>query len=595
MLLQRIDEARFAQARLADEQDDLPRSLRGLLPAILEQTHLVVAARERRDLGRTRHLNGAARVGEPHDLKDFDRLRHALELPAAKIDAVEATADQAVGRLGAHDPARHGHIFQPHGDVSRLAHHRDRVVLRLHDRRPGVDAGPRDRLPRLRTAEISDDRRHIFDQGESGLHGSTGSILESDRVAEADEEPPFAALHDRPLEPTHGLLAHLLERSQQPGLVLRVEFQVRLGFEQVAAADEHRHLTPLGLSNTAYRGSFRGSLRRGRKIAGSGRRRQNRFARRHPDVSPQHRWRFGDRQELAAQFFGEVGGGGEAILLPLRERLETDALQFDGDVADDLARRLRLVVAYLPQQLQRVIRPERHPACQHLVEDDAETVDVGPAIDAVGGAGGLLGRHVVGSAGDESLLFAPRLHFVESEPEVDQHRFAVGGQEDVGRLDVAVDDLAGMRMGQGVGHRGGDPRRLRPVRAVVSQPVAEIGTVEEIGNKVDLSLVHADIMHRDDAGMPQPGEPARFLEEPIRIGLRQTGARVQNFDRHGPVELAVVAEKHGAEAAGSEGAPHLIPAESRRGCRRVGGAAGQVRLRRISTRGVRGRRLWRRR
>ncbi len=38
-------------------------------------------------------------------------------------------------------------------------------------------------------------------------------------------------------------------------------------------------------------------------------------------------------------------------------------------------------------------------AGEHLVEDDAEGVDVGAVVDGVGG-GGLFGGHVLGSAGD---------------------------------------------------------------------------------------------------------------------------------------------------------------------------------------------------
>src|SRR5262249_40104185 len=48
LLLQRIDQARLAQARLADEEHDLTHPLAGLLPAVLEKADLVVAAGERR-------------------------------------------------------------------------------------------------------------------------------------------------------------------------------------------------------------------------------------------------------------------------------------------------------------------------------------------------------------------------------------------------------------------------------------------------------------------------------------------------------------------------------------------------------------------
>ncbi len=57
-----------------------------------------------------------------------------------------------------------------------------------------------------------------------------------------------------------------------------------------------------------------------------------------------------DRED-PAQVRGEVRCGGVAILLPLRQRLEARPFQLGRDVADELPRRLRLVVTHLPQQL----------------------------------------------------------------------------------------------------------------------------------------------------------------------------------------------------------------------------------------------------
>ena len=90
---------------------------------------------------------------------------------------------------------------------------------------------------------------------------------------------------------------------------------------------------------------------------------------------------------------------------------------------------------------------------------------------------------------------------------------------------------------------------------------AEVGAVEEIRDDVDLPLVQADVVDRHDAGVAQPGEPAGLLEESLGLGVRHVGAAAEDLDGHGPVELRVVAEVHRAEAAGSQGAPHLVAAE----------------------------------
>ena len=76
----------------------------------------------------------------------------------------------------------------------------------------------------------------------------------------------------------------------------------------------------------------------------------------------------------------------------------------------------------------------------------------------------------------------PRL--VEAEPEIDEDGPAIRRDDDVRRLDVAVDDEPGVGVGQGVGHGGRDPGRLRPGRAVALQPSAEVGAFEEIRDDV---------------------------------------------------------------------------------------------------------------
>ena len=138
-----------------------------------------------------------------------------------------------------------------------------------------------------------------------------------------------------------------------------------------------------------------------------------------------------------------------------------------------------------------------------------------------------------------------------------------------------MNDEPSVGVGEGIGHVGGDPRRLRPVRAVVPHPVTQVGTLDEVGDEVDLPLVHAHVMHRDDSRMPEPSEPARFLEEPIRLRLQPTGAGMQHLDGDGPIELAVVAEVYDAEAAGTKRAPHLVTTEGLGGRRRIGRRRGQ--------------------
>ena len=212
-------------------------------------------------------------------------------------------------------------------------------------------------------------------------------------------------------------------------------------------------------------------------------------------------------------------------------------------------------------------------AAKHLVEHHAQAVDVGAAVDPVRRARDLLGRHIRWGAGDDAEFGTVRPRLVEAEPEVDEDGAAIRRDDDVRRLDVAVDDEPGVGVGQGVGHGGGDPGRLRPGRAVALQPSAEVGAFEEIRDDVNLPPVHADVMDRHDAGMAQLREPAGFLEKSLHAGLRHVGAAAEDLDGDGPVELRVLAEVNRAEAPGSQGVPHPIAAES-------GGRGRDVPLRR---------------
>src|SRR5262249_48594032 len=103
---------------------------------------------------------------------------------------------------------------------------------------------------------------------------------------------------------------------------------------------------------------------------------------------------------------------------------------------------------------RRLIR-ERHFADEHLVQDDAERVDIAARIDSP--ALDLLGRHVVGRA--ERAAGARELRrLVEGlgDAEVDQLRelaaVRAGREHDVLRLQVAVDDVVLVRRGERAGN-----------------------------------------------------------------------------------------------------------------------------------------------
>ena len=122
MLLDRVHQPRLAQARLADEQHDLAHALLGLLPAVLQQADLVVAAGQRREPRPLRDLDGVEVLAESLHQEEFDGLRDPLDLAVAEAGAVEIAADQPVRGRGDDDLAGLGDVLQPDRHVAGLPH-----------------------------------------------------------------------------------------------------------------------------------------------------------------------------------------------------------------------------------------------------------------------------------------------------------------------------------------------------------------------------------------------------------------------------------------------------------------------------------------
>ena len=105
---------------------------------------------------------------------------------------------------------------------------------------------------------------------------------------------------------------------------------------------------------------------------------------------------------------------------------------------------------------------------QQLVEDHAQAEDVRSPIDPVTFAPGLLGAHVGGRPSEPATL--AEVLVLEGKPEVGDAGLARGVDQDVGGLDVPVDQPSGVGVMQGFGDRGDQFRRIpegrvEPVRS----------------------------------------------------------------------------------------------------------------------------------
>ena len=146
----------------------------------------------------------------------------------------------------------------------------------------------------------------------------------------------------------------------------------------------------------------------------------------------------------SSQIFGERLGRRVAAFGELVHRLQDDRLQVAGDAAVDRPRPGRLLVLDLldePEPVGRVVgRAER----QQLVECHAQGVGVGPGVAE---AAEPLRRHVAEGAEDVSGR-GQAVVVGLGEAEVGDPDDSVGVEQEVRRLDVAVDDPPRMRVRQ---------------------------------------------------------------------------------------------------------------------------------------------------
>ena len=105
--------------------------------------------------------------------------------------------------------------------------------------------------------------------------------------------------------------------------------------------------------------------------------------------------------QVSAQLLAQLACARIAVLASARHRALADRDELLGGVARDACKRRRSAVAHRVEQLGPSRLPVARPrvgcgACEKVVEDRAEAVDVRAPVDEVQAAFGLLGRHVRG-------------------------------------------------------------------------------------------------------------------------------------------------------------------------------------------------------
>jgi hypothetical protein len=217
------------------------------------------------------------------------------------------------------------------------------------------------------------------------------------------------------------------------------------------------------------------------------------------------------------------------------------------------------------EDLDRRPSGERTSAGQHLEQHDAEGVDVAAAVELE--AARLLGRHVRRRAhhlrpGGQIRVVAGRRGQL-GDPEVDDlHRVpaaVAAHDEDVGRLEIAVEDAGPVRRRQAARTLRHDRERAgRRQRPLALEHAGQVAAVEVLHHDV-VAAVGADVEvdDVDDVGMADPAGGDRLAVEPNQHLAAARRGRRQQLDRHGLLGALVLGGEHGAVAAGAD-----LPAEA---------------------------------
>src|SRR6202040_2589519 len=157
---------------------------------------------------------------------------------------------------------------------------------------------------------------------------------------------------------------------------------------------------------------------------------------------------------------------------------------------------------------------ERCCAREHPIQRAAQRVDIGAAIDRqaadrLGGGVGDAGHHHSGGGQPGRVVEGP------GDAEVGkQDPLVVGGEQEVGGFDVAVEQLAAMRVVQRLGDLTDDVHRSGRVHAAAADLLVGVAALHVLHRDPQLALVgFAAVVHRHDVGVVQRGGQVCFPDE----------------------------------------------------------------------------------
>ena len=125
--------------------------------------------------------------------------------------------------------------------------------------------------------------------------------------------------------------------------------------------------------------------------------------------------------------------------------------------------------------------------------------------------------------------------------EVEYLHMPAGGDEDVRRLDVAMNDARGVGGVEGVGDFDGQFQRRFEIEPLDCHALAQVRALEELHGDEDDPVLLANLINRADVGVVQSRQSARFTLK-ARYQLCIAGQfRLHHLDGDIAVQIRVVA------------------------------------------------------
>ena len=234
-------------------------------------------------------------------------------------------------------------------------------------------------------------------------------------------------------------------------------------------------------------------------------------------------------------------------------------VKIDGQWTKEYVRSqgLRLLEPLFVQHFGKRLAAKHRPAGQQRVQQGAETIQVAAGVDRL--PLGLLRRHVFGRPHHVAGGRETRIAEQPGDAEVGEFQTAVGGQEQVARLDVAVDDAPVVRVAQRPADVDAHLRHLAPIeRASPPQFLLQAVAVDQFHRIEQVALLLAEAEQPNDVRMVELAKRLDLGLEPDAKAFFLGQGGGEQLDRGRLARLAVNAFVDRPHAAAAELADNLI-------------------------------------